>query len=87
MKYYLIDDCTSSRSASWTEEISAASFEEAYEMASYKWSTLTRHDRQDRDSFLLGEVDDTSSLEVADGEDAGNFFNKRTAEFVGKEVE
>lgn len=82
MKYYLIDDCTSKCSIGWTRRIEADSFEDALQKAHALWAGLTRHDRNDRDSFLVGEVADEVAVEIEDGEYAGNYMYGKTFEFA-----
>lgn len=82
MKYYIYDDCMSTRSAAWTREIKADSFEDALLSAYAVWSGLSRHDQKDRGSFLLGEVEDEAATAIADGEFAGDYMYGKTFDFA-----
>lgn len=56
-KWYLVDDCESSKAACFEEVLSAETQEDAITEARLVWDRLTLHDQRDRDEFFVGYAD------------------------------
>lgn len=55
--WYYIEDCTSRRSAVFTQQLRAETATEAFIEAVDTWKGLTRNDRNDRDDAYIGYAD------------------------------
>lgn len=51
MKWFLVDDCTTKKSALFTEELRATTREDAEKEIQDMWDRLTDHDKKLRDDF------------------------------------
>ena len=50
-KYYLVDDCTTRRGASWNTVMLATNSMDAVKEMWREWDALTKHDQNERDEF------------------------------------